>query len=1344
MGWDEVKNVVWSGELSGASATFMGGNICEISSGGVVSAYFTVRNTASWTAGYTPPSTIKTVTRPNGNVYRFEESGSDWISLLNPATKLESSGTDWVFTDSDGTKETYNAAGQLILIAYRDGLTETLDHDVPVAEGGDGDSDTLDRVVGTFGHELRFHYFPSSNWYKAGMLQTVTTPDGDIEFDYELSGVKNLLSVTYPDSSVREYLYEHPTLFGHLTGIIDENGIRQSSWDYDDAGRAVLSERADSQERVEFAYNPDGTTTLTLSDGSTRVYDFAVKRGAHRTESVSGVPCADCPDGGIQSRTYDNNGYLDISTDWNGNSTRTVRNSAGLTETLTEGYGSSELRSTTINWNLGYRIPEMITRPSVVAGQAHVVDYTYKQGTALVEQIVETGYEPDGTSISRTTSFQYNSYGQLTEINGPRTDVADITVFRYHECTTGQHCGQLREVENALNQVTRFEAYDVSGRPTRVVDANQIVTTYAYDDRGRLLTVTEDPAGVSARTTHFTYSNSGQLKTVTDPESLTYTLHYTPAGDLDYVEDGVGNRIDLNYDSRGNLIEQLYSLSGGAAEFRVGWRYDANGMMDRTYLPNPLGGADHEHIRVADKLGLQQSLVSPEGRTTSFPLYDALNRLRQTTDAATGVTTYAYNVQDKLIQVTAPNGASTAYQYDDFGRLLRETSPDRGVTSYVYDAADNPRQHTNALGQTVATTYDALNRPLTISNVYVDNGVSTTEQIQLTWDIALNGIGRLARAQTGNRTVDQGFEYDGFGRLATETLDYQYGVETVRISYGYDDADRITSLTQGTVANPALYKLQYSYDSAGRTSAIDDVTSSATSIVSSVTYAPFGPRKQVSFGNGLQETRVYDQRYRLSSLSLNGSSGGTSVYEWSADDNLLSVDDAYYFNMARGYGYDSLDRLELDEDTDVRITYQYDANGNRTQYTETDIATGVQSTSDRYSYTANSNRLQSIEDLLAQTPTFEYPSHDAAGRLIDSDSSLAGQVFDHDGLGQLRIARDDSGAGSYLAHYDYGTNGARVAKEEVGGSGDVTLYSYDPNGRLIGELISNGGLLLQQRSYVWLDDTPVAMRVVDLQSSTSDVYYLHTDHLQTVRLVTESSGNVSWRWKQDSAFGEGSAVTYGQYPMMAPMNLRFPGQYYDQETGLNYNYYRTYDPSTGRYLESDPIGLIAGLNTYSYVGSMPTVQSDSFGLINDSGRLTGLPQEWQDKARANQDNQLSPFEECFWSCMGQQLGLQSLAAAGAVAAGQPITPKRFVTPGSSSATSPLSNALNSKKRFAGGMRPWAPTNARPLARTPFVGRFFARWIPILGWGILTYDANAIRACTSKCLDDDRDGQCDAG
>jgi RHS repeat-associated protein len=148
-----------------------------------------------------------------------------------------------------------------------------------------------------------------------------------------------------------------------------------------------------------------------------------------------------------------------------------------------------------------------------------------------------------------------------------------------------------------------------------------------------------------------------------------------------------------------------------------------------------------------------------------------------------------------------------------------------------------------------------------------------------------------------------------------------------------------------------------------------------------------------------------------------------------------------------------------------------------------------------------------------------------------------------------------------------------------------------------------------------VDDTGLSTQSPSVSVTVADapaMYYIHADQINTPRMVTDQAGRVVWRWDtadpvgasapDEDPDGDGTRFT---------MNLRFPGQYFDRETGLHYNYYRDYDPQTGRYLESDPIGLAGGINTYGYVRGNPVIGIDPAGLATlDIPLPAGVLPEW--------------------------------------------------------------------------------------------------------------------------------------
>jgi RHS repeat-associated protein len=154
---------------------------------------------------------------------------------------------------------------------------------------------------------------------------------------------------------------------------------------------------------------------------------------------------------------------------------------------------------------------------------------------------------------------------------------------------------------------------------------------------------------------------------------------------------------------------------------------------------------------------------------------------------------------------------------------------------------------------------------------------------------------------------------------------------------------------------------------------------------------------------------------------------------------------------------------------------------------------------------------------------------------------------------------------------------------------------YGQGGELNGEYDSTGKAI---REYVWLGSTPVAVFTPDPASATNPplTYFIHADHIDTPRIIVDKSNNLRWRWLAEP-FGttapENNPAGLGAFTF----NLRFPGQYFDQATGLNQNWFRDYDAGIGRYAQSDPIGLNGGINTYAYAGGNPLSGMDPTGLF---------------------------------------------------------------------------------------------------------------------------------------------------
>ncbi|WP_277344257.1 RHS repeat domain-containing protein, partial [Metapseudomonas otitidis] len=341
--------------------------------------------------------------------------------------------------------------------------------------------------------------------------------------------------------------------------------------------------------------------------------------------------------------------------------------------------------------------------------------------------------------------------------------------------------------------------------------------------------------------------------------------------------------------------------------------------------------------------------------------------------------------------------------------------------------------------------------------------------------------------------------------------------------------------------------------------------------------------------------RTYDQDYQLTAQQV-----GTWQSQYSHDANGNITAHAHSLFGSLDYQYDALDRLTEEKTADSRKAYAYDATGNRTSRTTYATTNGTETQTAKQSlrYAPDSNRL-------AQRSTSYAVEADAAGHYTRYSQS---RRYTYDDQGRLSAVTDK--AGTPIAHYAYNALGQRVLKEVQQGTARTPYtYLYGPDGQVMGQVrYTTAGRKSQASYYVWLDDLPIAQ--IDLAYNfagtvvdSTTLTYLHSDHLNTPRLATNQGGNLVWSWPSD-AFGVGQPNNHGS---TIDVILRFPGQIADAHSELFYNYFRDYDPETGRYVESDPIGLKGGLNTYGYVNGNPLGFSDPLGLFSTSPSITARP-----------------------------------------------------------------------------------------------------------------------------------------
>lgn len=171
--------------------------------------------------------------------------------------------------------------------------------------------------------------------------------------------------------------------------------------------------------------------------------------------------------------------------------------------------------------------------------------------------------------------------------------------------------------------------------------------------------------------------------------------------------------------------------------------------------------------------------------------------------------------------------------------------------------------------------------------------------------------------------------------------------------------------------------------------------------------------------------------------------------------------------------------------------------------------------------------------------------------------------------------------------YAYDPDGRNAWAGPTGGAS--TAYVYDLDGHLLAEQDAARGAML--REYVWLDDAPIA--IVDANGGSPTLSALTTGQIDEPLMVTASDQSVMLNGYVDP-YGRQGLLAASSYTL----NLRLPGQYWQGSAHLSQNGYRDYQPSLGRYIEPDPIGIEGGGNAYGYVGGDPLIRADPRGLFD--------------------------------------------------------------------------------------------------------------------------------------------------
>jgi RHS repeat-associated protein len=1012
-------------------------------------------------------------TRGDGVRRTFVANGSGgWIGEADTPDVLVQTAGGWTLTTRNNEVETYDSEGRILTsvdamgrtttFAYSDGTAATATIEgtsIPLSEG------ILIRVTDFKGRSMSFGYNAS------GYLVRMTDPTGS-NYLYQFDISKgNLVAVTYPDDRTRTYHYNEPAHNGGtsqpfaLTGITDENGARFATYQYDSSGRVTRSEHAAGADGHTFTYGTSGVSSYVDPLGTTRTTGHSVILGVAKRATTT-QPCPGCGPSVTNTRAFDANGNLASDKDFNGNLTcfgydlaRNLETSRieGLsgTGTCAAQVTTTSTRKHTTEWHPQWRLPKRIAEPLRITtfeyhGEPGVSCAVAGASTALLcSRTVQATTDVDGSAgfgatvdgASRTWNYTYNANGQVLTIDGPRTDVADLTTYAYYAADDpggNYRAGDLASITNALGQVTLFPGYDGAGRLKRMVDPNGLETLLDYWPRGWLKSRMVGNAAAGFETTSYEYDFTGQLKTVTMPDGSFVAYGYDDAHRLVSIEDGLGNRIAYTLDAAGNRIaEEAYDPADTLvrAHSRV---FDA-----LSRLSQDIGGTQPAlQITTSgyDANGNLVSTLDPLGRT-STQLYDSRNRLTAVRDPVNGSaspTLYGYDARDQLTLVTDPKGLSTSYAMNGHGELLAQSSPDTGVTGFTYDPASNLKSRLDARGITANYAYDALSRITQIA--YPD------ETVTYAYDGCANGVGRLC--SVSDRTGTTSWTYDIKGRVVAKTQ--AVGALSQTVSYGYNAAGQLASLT-----TPSGQLVQYAYDNNRPVS----VTVNGATVLDQVFYEPFGPNGGWRWGNSTPlrpnlHVRQFDADFRATNIASSlplagGASAIAKSYAWDEASRITSIEDIANAALSATYGYDGLDRLTSAATGSSSWGYGYDGVGNRLTSTN-----GAASTS--YTYAPGSHRLQSLSGAQVKAYTF-----DAAGNMTSDGIA----TWTYGGSGRPTQVQ----AGATTTALEINALGQRVRKASSSGA---TRFVHDEAGRLIGEYGDDGTL---RTEIVWLGELPVAI-----------------------------------------------------------------------------------------------------------------------------------------------------------------------------------------------------------------------------------------------------------------------------
>ncbi|MER5860801.1 polymorphic toxin type 30 domain-containing protein [Streptomyces sp900105245] len=743
-----------------------------------------------------------------------------------------------------------------------------------------------------------------------------------------------------------------------------------------------------------------------------------------------------------------------------------------------------------------------------------------------------------------TTHYIRDRYNRLLSTTDP---LGHTTTLRYDDD------GNLTSVVRPDGRESRAE-YNTLGLPVKVVNPDGTVLRHAYDERGNRISTT-DPAG---RTTHFTYTETGHLASVTDP---------------------LGNSTRVVCDRAGLPMEVTDPL--GATT-----RYERNSFGRPTAITDPTGATTLLEWSVEGHLTRR---TAPDGTTESWT-YDGEGNCTSHTDPLGGISLFEYTHFDLLTARTGPDGVRYEFDHDTELRLTKVTNPQGLDWTYAYDAAGRLRSEKDFDDRTLTYAYDTAGRLVSRQNVVGE--IVSFDRNELGQVIRKNAAGRITTYaydltdQLAQATGPDGTTLthlrDRHGRLHSETVDGH------TLTYTYDELGR-----RDGRRTPSGAETTWSYDAAGRRTGM-----AASGRTIDFTYDESGRELIRRVGGTITLENTFDALGRLTTQMVTGAAGRTvqhRTYTYRADGNVVAVDD--HFSGRRRFELDATGKVTAVHAAGWTERYAYDETGNQTE---------------------------------ATWPT-DHPAREATGFRAYTGTRItrAGNVrYEHDALGRITV-RQKTRLSRKPDIWRYEWDAEDRLTSVVTPDGTRWRYTYDPLGRRTAKLrmAEDGLTVLERVHFTWdgttlCEQTTTSLTLPDPVTLTWDHHGLHplsqreritaaasqeevdsrffaivSDLVGTPSELVDEQGDVAWRTRS-TLWG----TTAWAADSSAYIPLRFPGQYYDPETGLHYNYFRHYDPDVARYATPDPLGLAPSPHPVAYV-SNPLTWVDPLGLSPCPSRI---------------------------------------------------------------------------------------------------------------------------------------------